>query len=101
MRRESLGRNMNLGIAQEGFLTEIVEKAVAKWGSSGSSSGCASRCSQAAEERRQSGAADGEPCSGLPQKGVALSRVGKGLERSSSAPKSSREGLKAITYFLT
>lgn len=98
---ESLGRNINLGTLQEVYLLEIVETTVAKWGSSGSSSGCTSCCFQAAKEGRQSGAANGEPCSGLPQQRVALSRVGKGLERSSSASKASREGLEAKTYLLS
>lgn len=92
---------MNLGTIQEVYLIEIVETTVAKWGSSGSSSGCTSCCFQAAKEGRQSGAANGEPCSGFPQQRVALSRVGKVLERSSSASKASREGLEAKTYLLT
>lgn len=92
---------MNLGTTQEVYLTEIVETAVTKWGSSGSSSGCASRCFQAAKEGRQSRAGNGEPCSGLPQQRVALNRVRKVLEKSSSASKSSREGLKAMTSLPT
>lgn len=92
---------MNLGTTQEVYLTEIVKMTVGKWGSSRSSSGCASCCFQAAKEHKQSGAADGEPCSGLPQQGVTLSRVEKAMGRNSSASKSSREGLKAKTYLLT
>lgn len=83
------------------FLTEIVTTTVAKWDSTGSSSGCASCFFQAAKESRQSRAANGEPCLGLSQDGVALSWVGKVLERSSSASKSSREDLKANTYLFT
>lgn len=77
MCRESLGRNINLSTTQEVYLTEMIETAVAKWGSSGSSSGFASCCFQAAKEGRQSGAGNGEPCSGLPQWRVALNRVRK------------------------
>lgn len=92
---------MNLDTTHEAYLTEIVTTTVAKWGSTGSSSACASCYFQAAKEFRQSRAANGEPCLGLSQHGVALSRVGKVLERSSSASKSSREGLKANTYLFT
>lgn len=92
---------MNLDTTHEAFLTEIVTTTVVKWVSTGSSSGCASCCFQAAKELRQSRAANREPCLGLSQHGVTLSRVGKVLERSSSASKSSREGLKANIYLFT
>lgn len=92
---------MNLDTTHEAFLTEIVTTTVAKWDSAGSSSGCASSCFQAAKEFRQSRTANGEPCLGLSQHGVALSWVGKILERNSSATKSSRDDVKANSYLFT
>lgn len=93
---------MNLDATHEGFLTEIVSTTVAKWDSTGSSSAAHLAASR---QLRRSGKAEllmGSPAWGSHNMGeLSLSWVGKVLERSSSASKSSREDLEANTYLFT